>query len=165
MTSIPSHMTMNVAQTVDYLVEALGGTATTWATWLSNDRKTGRIHQIPVEPGLGRPRYARAVVDLYIDKRRAQLPQESVEPDAATSPLIKRAAKSKDEPLPGRPFYPHINAMTPDEEGFEGGQPYVTLITPSPLALYKLTAAQAFQLAARLTRAAEQVEKAQGDEQ
>lgn len=163
MTSIPPYMTMNVAQTVDYLVDTLGGTATSWATWLSNDRKTGRTHQIPIEPGVGRPRYSRAVVDHFIDQRRAQLPQEPEVPDAAMSPLIRRAAKSQDDLLPGRPFQPHITAMTPDEEGFEGGTPYVLLVTPSPLALYKLTADQAFRLAARLTKAAERVAKAQGD--
>ncbi len=155
---------MNVTQTVDYLVDELGGTATSWATWLSNDRKTGRTHQIPIESGPGRPRYTRDAVDLFIDQRRAQVPQEPDVPYAATSPLIKQATKAKDDLMPGRPFQPHITAMTPAEEGFEGGQPYVMLITPSPLALYKMTSEQALRLAARLTSAAELVAKAQGDE-
>lgn len=152
---------MNVAQTVDYLVDALGGTATSWATWLTNDRKTGRTHQIPTEPGPGRPRYAREVVDIFIDKRRAQLPPEPAEPEGASSSQIKQAIKTKDDLSPGRPFHAHITAMTLEEEGFEGGPPYVMLITSSPLALYKLTATQSERLAERLTKAAELVKQAQ----
>lgn len=164
MSDTPFPMTMSVAQTVDYLVEALGGKATNWATWLSNDRKTGRTQKLPTDAGPGRPRYARAVADAFIDDQRAKRPQEVKDFSDGTSVLRKQAIKTDVESFLRRPFNPHISAITKEEEGFEGGEPYVFMVTVSPLAAYKLNAAQARKIAARLISAADSVELSLGDE-
>lgn len=163
MTYTSSPMTMNVAQTVDYLVEALGGTATYWTTWLSNDRKTGRTQQLLTEAGPGRPRYARSVVDAFIDTRRASHQQENGVSADESSALRKQGGRPDAESSPGRRFNPRITAMTNEEEGFEGGEPYVMLITTSPLALYTLNAAEARRIAARLISAADCVDQSSGN--
>lgn len=150
--------TMSVAETVDYLVEALGGRADTWATWLSNDRRSSRTQQLPFEAGLGRPRYDRQVVDAFIDKRRADVQRDrsaTLEISALKSQYGTSGANSR----PGRQFSPMIMAMTSEDEGFEGEEPYVMLVTASPLALFQLNAVEARRIAARLISAADRIEQ------
>lgn len=150
---------MSVTETVEYLVEALGGKATSWATWLSNDRKTCRKQQLPTEAGPGRPRYDRDVVDAFVDKKRAKVQQESVISADESSTQRKQPGRTDLKSPRGRRFNPHISALTEEDEGFEGGDPFVMLVTASPLALFQLNASEARQIAARLISAADRIDQ------
>lgn len=152
-------MSMNVAQTVDYLVEALGGKAANWATWLSNDRKTGRKQRLLTEHGPGRPRYDRALVDTFIYEQRAKLQQHNDVPSDEGSAQAKQLERTDRELARGRRFNPHITAMTQEEEGFDEPEPYVMLVLASPLALFQLSSGEARRIATRLLTAADRVDE------
>ena len=140
-----STKTMTAKSAAEYLSQALGGKPSFWETWLANDRRPNRVNRlIPVVPGPGRPRYAVAAVDAYIEVCDAK----------NTSPVL--TVRSERASRRSRRFTPHIYALKA-EDGAE--TPMVVLITHEPLRLYELSPTEARQIAARLINAAEEIEE------
>lgn len=142
---------VSAAETAKLLAQALGGTSAYWSTWLANDRKPGRINRrLPQEPGPGRPRYSVAVVDAYVADYKKENPEPGHTPGSSK----------------GRRFTAHISAMMLAE----GADPAAVLfVIPKPLASFMLSAQEARHTAARLIRAADEIEaeasQGQGDRQ
>lgn len=136
----PPKDTVSAAETAKLLAKALGGTESHWATWLANDRKPGRVNRcLPQEPGPGRPRYSVDMVEAYaVDYKRDH-------PEARHTP-----GSSK-----GRRFAPHISAMT---LAAGADQAAVLFVIPRPLASFVLSVQEARQTAARLIKAADEIE-------
>lgn len=145
----PQTDTVSAAEAAEHLAKALGGTAAHWSIWLANDRKPSRVNRcLPQEPGPGRPRYNIAMVDGYVvDYKRDH-------PEAGHTP-----GSSK-----GRRFAPHISAMTLADGA---DQAAVLFVIPKPLASFMLSAQEARHTAARLIKAADEIEEEanQGDRQ
>ena len=134
--------TMSVSETADHLAKSLGKTTPHWMGWLANDRKPNRVNRrLLVQAGPGRPRYDANVVDAFVREERMKSQSQGVSPGAPSE----------------RQFDPHISSIAALESG---EVPFVFLATSSPLAVYKLTAAKARQIARRLTQAANEIEMA-----
>lgn len=131
---------LSVVETAELLAANLGGSLTSWTTWLANERKPGRVRRglIPVA-GVGRPKYEENKVSAYITDRRNTNNELGLHTD-----------------LVPRTFNPHISGARASETD---GQPYVLLVTPSPLASYTLTPEQARNIARRLIGAADLAEE------
>lgn len=127
----------------EVLAAGLGGSTDFWVIWLKNARQPGRVNQLlkPI-PGPGRPRYAVADLDAFIVHRKELAAQKSAE-DAP-----KRVSPDSVQ------FPAHVSAITTDEGA---GVAFVLLVTLSPLRSYKLTSAEARNLARRLLTAADAV--------
>ena len=139
--SLETSSSLSAGETADHLAKSLGGTPSHWKVWLANDRKPGRVNRrLPVQQGFGRPRYDGNVVDAFV--------QESVSNNDSHG-VVRAAPKERE-------FKPHISAVSSLEND---GTPFVLLVTISPLASYKLTAAQARQIASRLLNAATAIEE------
>jgi hypothetical protein len=134
---------LSAGATSEVLSERLGGTSAFWATWLKNARKPGRASEMlkPL-PGFGRPRYAPQAVEEFVQHRLALKAQ------SADVLAPKRASAGSVQ------FPAHISAVT-TEEGAEAS--FVLLATLSPLKTYRLTSAEARNLARRLIAAADEV--------
>lgn len=132
---------LSVGETAELLAANLGGSLTSWTTWLANERKPGRVQRalIPVA-GVGRPKYEESQVGAYISDRRSTRNKLGLTVTSSTS----------------RAFNPHISAALASETD---GCPYVLLVTPSPLASYTLTPEQARNIARRLIGAADLAEE------
>lgn len=134
--------TLSASETAKHLAQSLGGTTAHWATWLANERKPGRVNRtMPIRPGKGRPKYDADVVEAFVLDKKSN--------DEAQG--VNRVTPKE------REFHAHISAVTASENN---GVPFVLLVTLSPLASYKLTAAQARQIAHRLNRAADASDEA-----
>jgi hypothetical protein len=141
----PNKKTMTAKAAAEYLSKALGEKPAFWETWLANDRRPNRVNRlIPVVPGPGRPRYAVAAVDAYIEVCDAK----------NSSPVL--TALSERATRRSRRFTPHIYSLKA-EDGAE--KPMVILITHEPLRLYELSVAEARQIATRFINAAEEIEE------
>jgi hypothetical protein len=137
----PPKDTVSVAEVAKHLAKALGGTSAYWSTWLANDRKPGRVNRcLPQESGLGRPRYSVAVVDAYVADYKRDHPEAGHTPGSSK----------------GRRFAPHISAMTLADGA---DQAAVLFVIPKPLASYVLSAHEARHTAARLIKAADEIEE------
>ena len=136
-------VTINAADTAEHLSKSLGGKQSHWAIWLANDRKPSRVNRrLPQEPGPGRPRYDAAVIDAYIAHYKKEYPELGNNGKRPGSPKNQR-------------FTPHISAMTLAEGA---DQAVVLFVIAKPLATFKLSAEEARQTAARLIRAADEIE-------
>jgi hypothetical protein len=136
--------TMSAPTASAHLANALGGSAGAWLSFLANDRKPSRVkRQLLVEPGPGRPRYAKTTVDAYIESVRAKGMQEG------SNDAVSGSSK-------GRRLIAHISALTVDD-GVD--EPVVLFVTASPLMAFYLAAGEARQLARRLIRAADDIEE------
>ena len=145
----PPKLTVTAVEAADYLAKALGGKASHWAIWLANDRKPTRVNRcLPQEPGPGRPRYNVAMIETYAVNYKTD------NPEAGHKPGLSK----------GRRFVPHISAMKLTE-GAE--QAAVLFVIPKPLASFMLSAQEARHTAARLIKAADEIEEEanQGDRQ
>lgn len=151
MNKSPLPLTMSVAETVAYLSSVLGGKPARWTIWLANDRKPGRAQYLRVEPGPGRPRYARSVVDAYVDAQRAKRLREQGPSGRAVEVLEAFGIGTEAGSSTGRRFSAQVLPQL--DEGT--GVPFVQLITASPLAVYRLSVTQAREVAAELTDAAD----------
>lgn len=136
----PEKDTVSAAEASTQLAKALGGKESHWAIWLANDRKPGRVNRrLPQEPGPGRPRYSVAVIDAYVADYKREHPEAGHTPGSSK----------------GRRFVPHISAMTL-ADGAE--QAAVLFVIPKPLASFVLSAQEARHTAARLIRAADEID-------
>lgn len=140
---------LSSAETADFLSKELGGKPSHWAIWLANDRRPNRVNRrLPQEPGPGRPRYNAAMVEAFaIGYKRDHLQPSQAGVQA--------------KPSKNRRFSPHVSALTL-AEGAE--QPGVLFVIPKPLMSFILSAEEARSLAARLTKAANELEE-EGSEQ
>ena len=139
--------TISAAETAEYLSTVVGGKKSNWMIWLANERKPGRVNRrLLPEPGPGRPRYAPAAVEAYAAELRAK---GILQQQGAT------AANNKSRALAMSRFGIHISPITV-EDGAE--EPFVLVVSTSPLASYKLSAEEARQVAARLAKAADRLE-------
>lgn len=133
--------TLSVLETASHLAMALGKTPGYWTGWLANDRKPNRVNRrLPVQFGQGRPRYAAAVVESFVQEVLLEHQRQGTSPKKPSD----------------RPFAPHISPITTSESGEAS---FVLFVTASPLAAYKLTASQARQIAKRLDQAADFLEQ------
>lgn len=138
----PVTNTLSVMETAKHLSKSLGKTTAYWTVWLANDRKPSRVNRkLPVQFGLGRPKYDTAVIGAFVHEALIEKQQHQ-----STSP-----GKPNE-----RQFAPHISPVMTSQSGEAS---FVLLVTVSPLAAYKLTAAQARQIAKRLMQAAEVIEE------
>lgn len=142
---------MSVAETVSYLVVALGGSPEYWTIWLANDRKPGRARHLPANQGPGRPRYSQAAVDAYIDLQRAKRLQQQGISGRASEVFEAFGIGSAGGSSTGRRFDARISAQLDEDTGI----PFVQVVTASPLAVYRLSVEQARVVALELINAVE----------
>ena len=133
---------MSAKETADHLCSQLGGKSSYWLTWLANDRKPNRVNRhLASLPGPGRPRYEPALIDNFVAEykkaRAAVFPKE-----------IPRTTKAGH-------LVPHISAMTLADGADHAA---VLFVMPKPLLSFVLSAEEARHIAARLIKAANEIE-------
>lgn len=139
----PANLTLTANQVANHLSKSLGQTVTHWQTWLANDRKPNRVNRrLPIESGVGRPRYNAGIVDAFV----TDLLNE--ENQAVNSGRNTRASG-------GSKFAAHISPMTVDGDT---SQQAVLLVIAKPLATFMLTADEARNIARRLNQAADDLD-------
>lgn len=133
------------------LHEALGEPPGYWARFLANNRRSDRSPgvRIPFEHVSGRPLYLAEAIETFIDGERAR--RVGRHGLAGRPAEVMRAfGIGEGGSRTGRPFDAQICAQI-DEATGEG---FVQLVTPNPLAVYRLTIDQARALATDLIREA-----------
>ena len=140
--------TISTTETAEYLSKVAGGKKSKWMTWLANERKPGRVNRrLSPEPGPGRPQYDAAAVEVFAGEMRAKgLLQKQGAP----------VANNKSSVLTAGHFGIHISPIGV-EDGAE--EPFVLVVSTSPLASYKLSAEEARQVASRLAKAADHLDQ------
>jgi len=143
-TTPPSQETVTATAVAEHLAKNLGGKPSTWAIWLANDRKPGRVNRrLQQVPGPGRPRYNAYMVDAFVVEYKQAHPE--------IDQIKKRSGKSNEQR-----FVPHISPLTLAEGADPSG---VLFVVPKPLASFILTAAEARNIARRLIKAADEIEE------
>lgn len=137
---------LSTAEAADHLAKELGGKPSYWSIWLANDRKPGRVNRrLPQEPGPGRPRYSAMMVEAFIVAYKVDHPEAGPVPVRVRVPGLSK----------NRKLVPHISAMTLAD----GADPAAVLfVIPKPLTTFMLSATEARQIAARLLKAADEID-------
>lgn len=104
------------------LAEALGGKPEHWTSWLKNDRRPGRAHSIPVEPGPGRPRYSLENIERFIADQAATRPavaERAAVGAGELAPLLRMAVMLDDAELRDELDRAHLEGEAVDLVAFE----------------------------------------------